>query len=84
MPTIAIIERDVGTPTARSPSPPALLDAFPETDAWFICAGTDCPPSSRGASATAGPRSRRVREQEVELVVGNAFTFGASGEHDLP
>ncbi|MBE7454744.1 MAG: hypothetical protein HS111_39520 [Kofleriaceae bacterium] len=79
MPFIAIIECDVVDADGQIAVAPALLDAFPETDAWFICAGTDCPPSSlvryRRAAVAVG-------EQEVELVVGNAFTFGI--EHDLP
>jgi hypothetical protein len=79
MPFIAIIECDVADSAGQIAVAPAILDAFPETAAWSICAGTDCPPSKliryrRGATL--------VGEREVDLVVGSSFTFGV--EHDLP
>jgi hypothetical protein len=78
-PYIAVIRCDVADAAGEIRIAPSLLDAFPHTDAWFICAGTDCPPSSlrryhRGTTL--------VGELEVELVVASSFTFGI--EHHLP
>lgn len=78
-PFVAIIECDVADSAGRVAIAPAIMNAFPETDAWYICAGTDCPPSKlvryrRGATL--------VGEREVDLVVGSSVTFGI--EHQIP
>ncbi len=78
-PYVAIIECEVADAAGQIAVAPALLDAFPATEAWFICAGTDCPPSSirryrRGVTL--------IGEQEVELVVASSVTFGI--EHARP
>ncbi len=75
----AVIECDVPDAAGQIAVPAAILDAFPATEAWYICAGTDCPPSKltryrRGATL--------VGEREVDLVVGSSFTFGI--EHRRP
>lgn len=79
MPYVAILECDVADAAGQIAIAPALLDAFPATEAWNICAGTDCPPSKlaryrRGAAL--------VGEREVDLVVSSSFTFGL--EHRRP
>jgi hypothetical protein len=69
----AIIECDVADTAGEIAVAPALLDAFPETFAWRICAGSDCPPSwLRRYRRAAAP----VGEREVELRVSSTFTFG--------
>jgi hypothetical protein len=77
-PYLAIIECDVADAAGRIAIAPAIMNAFPETEAWTICAGTDCPPSRlaryrRGATL--------VGEREVDLLVQSQFTFGI--EHHL-
>ncbi|HUQ04620.1 MAG TPA: hypothetical protein VM261_19100 [Kofleriaceae bacterium] len=77
-PYVAIVECDVADAAGRIAIAPAIMNAFPETDAWYICAGTDCPPSRltryrRGATL--------VGEREVDLLVQSTFTFGI--EHHL-
>lgn len=73
MPYDAIIECDVADEAGEVSVAPALLDGFPATEAWVICAGTDCPPSSlRRYRRAAAP----VGAQEVELRVSSSFTFG--------
>lgn len=78
-PFVAIIECDVADSAGQIAIAPAIMNAFPETEAWYICAGTDCPPSRlvryrRGATL--------VGEREVDLIVGSSFTFGI--EHRIP
>jgi hypothetical protein len=75
----AIITCDVADEAGQVAVPAAMLDAFPDTSAWTICAGTDCPPSKleRYRSATAP-----VGDHDVELRVVNSFTFGI--EHPRP
>jgi hypothetical protein len=77
-PYLAIIECDVADSAGRIAIAAAIMNAFPETDAWTICAGTDCPPSRltryrRGAVL--------VGEREVDLLVQSQVTFGV--EHHL-
>lgn len=75
----AIIECDVADDAGVIAVPAAMLDAFPATEAWTICAGSDCPPSNlrryRNALAPVG-------ERDVELRVSSSFTFGI--EHRRP
>lgn len=75
----AIIECDVADDAGVIAVPAAMLDAFPATEAWTICAGSDCPPSRlrryRNALAPVG-------ERDVELRVSSTFTFGI--EHRRP
>lgn len=73
MPFTAIIECDVADAAGEVSVPTALLDAFPDTQAWTICAGTDCPPSNLMRYRRA---AEPVGDQEVELVVASSFTFG--------
>jgi hypothetical protein len=76
----AILECDVADSAGEVALPAAMLDAFPETRVWTICAGSDCPPSTirryRRGTAPIGT------DQEVELVVASQFSFGV--DHDLP
>jgi len=73
MPYVAIIECDVADAAGQLTIARALLDAFPDTRAWSVCAGNDCPPSNltryRRAAVPVGA-------EEVELVVASSFTFG--------
>jgi hypothetical protein len=76
----AILECDVPDSDGEVALPAAMLDAFPETRAWTVCAGSDCPPSTirryrRGTHAIGSDR-------EVELVVASQLSFGV--DHDLP
>ncbi len=77
----AIIECDVPDDAGVIAVPAALLDAFPATEAWTICAGSDCPPSSlrryRNALAPVG-------ERDVELRVSSSFTFGIQHRRPQP
>jgi hypothetical protein len=74
-----IIECEVSDEAGLISVPAALLDGFPATEAWSVCAGSDCPPSNlkryRRAAAAVG-------EREVELRVASSFTFGI--EHRVP
>jgi hypothetical protein len=78
-PYTAIISCDVADSAGEITVPTALLDAFPDTRAWTVCAGSDCPPSrlTRYRRATAP-----VGEQEVELEVASTFAFGV--DHVVP
>ena len=79
LPYTAIIACDVADAAGEITVPTALLDAFPDTRAWTVCAGTDCPPSrlTRYRRATAP-----VGEQEVEVEVASTFAFGV--DHLVP
>lgn len=75
----AIIECDAPDDAGQVTIPAAQVDGFPETAAWEVCAGSDCPRSTirryrRGTTA--------VGDAEVELVVGSQLNFGVI--HDLP
>ncbi len=74
MPFLAIITCDAADADGQIALPAAMLDAFPETDAWQICAGTDCPHSTitryrRGATPVGTDR-------ELALIVGSQVDFG--------
>jgi hypothetical protein len=73
-PYLAIIECDVADGAGQVAIPEAMLDAFPETSAWRICAGTDCPPSTIRRYHRDG--SPIGDDQEVELVVASQVSFG--------
>ena len=79
LPYLGIIECDVADAAGEVTVDAALIDAFPETMAWRICAGTDCPPSTlrRYHRATFA-----VGDQDVELVVATEIAFGV--DHILP
>jgi len=51
----------------------ALVDGFPPTQAWTVCAGHDCPPSTieryrRGVAA--------IGASQAELIVSSRYSFG--------
>lgn len=73
-PFLAILTCDVADAAGQVALPAEMLDAFPATDAWEICAGTDCPRSTiaryrRGAAPVGSDR-------EVELVIASQLSFG--------
>ena len=78
-PYLAIIECDAADAAGAITVPSSMIDAFPETRAWTICAGTDCPPSTlrRYRRATVA-----VGAQDLELVVASELAFGV--DHILP
>ena len=78
-PYLGIIECDSPDAAGEVRVSASLVDEFPETRAWTICAGTDCPPSTlrRYQRATAP-----VGEHDVELVVSSVIAFGV--DHILP
>ncbi|MDQ3365883.1 MAG: hypothetical protein M3680_10690 [Myxococcota bacterium] len=78
-PFLAILECDVADSAGELAIPAAMLDAFPETFASSICAGTDCPPSLLRRYHRA---TQAVGEHAVELVVASELQFGL--EHDRP
>lgn len=72
-PYAAIIDCDVADSAGQVTVPAALIDAFPATSAWTVCAGSDCPPSTlrryhRATTAIAGG--------DAELIVGSQLSFG--------
>jgi hypothetical protein len=72
-PYMAIIECDVPDADGKVVIPWSMIDAFPPTEAWYVCAGSDCPPStllrySRGVAP--------VSDGHVELIVGDQISFG--------
>lgn len=73
LPYLGIIECDAPDHAGQVTIPAAMVDAFPPTQAWEICAGTDCPPSTirryrRGATI--------IGSTEVELVLASEYSFG--------
>lgn len=74
MPYAAILECDVADAAGEVAIPAALLDAFPETLAWTVCAGSDCPPSTLRRYHHA--RVDVGGGDEVVLVVGSQVNFG--------
>ncbi len=79
MPYLGIIECDVADAAGEVTIAAALIDGFPETQAWTFCAGSDCPPSSiRRYHRATTP----VGDRDVELTVASEVTFGV--EHVLP
>lgn len=71
-PSFAIIECDAPASAGELSIPRAMIEAFPATEHWQGCAGSDCPPSHallyrRGAA--------EVSEGEVELLVGSEVLF---------
>jgi hypothetical protein len=75
----AIIRCDVADAAGEVTIDAALVDAFPATEAWKICAGHDCPPSS----LTRYHEDRRaVADGDVVLRVGARLEFGVI--HTLP
>lgn len=73
-PYLAIIECDADDDAGQLTIASALVDAFPETRAWRVCAGSDCPPSTlrryRRAESPVGA------DQAVELMVASQISFG--------
>lgn len=74
MPFLAVLSCDVADAAGEVALPAAMLDAFPETDNWMVCAGTDCPRSTiaryhRGAAPVGA-------DHEIELRVANQLSFG--------
>ncbi|HVV86857.1 MAG TPA: hypothetical protein VHE35_27655 [Kofleriaceae bacterium] len=78
-PYLAILECDVADADGQVTVDASLIDAFPDTRAWNICAGSDCPPSTlrRYHRATAP-----LGDQDVELLVSSIVSFGV--DHILP
>lgn len=73
MPYLGIIECDSADAAGEVTIAAALVDGFPATQAWTVCAGTDCPMSTirryhRGATDLGAA--------EAELIVGSQFNFG--------
>jgi hypothetical protein len=78
-PYLGIIECDVEDSAGEVTIAHELHDAWPETQAWTVCAGTDCPPSViRRYRRDAIP----MGEQEIELQVANQLYFGV--DHVFP
>lgn len=79
-PYLGIIECEADDAAGQLTVPAALVDAFPETRAWTVCAGSDCPPSRlrrfRASTAPIGV------DQAIELAVASEQTFGV--DHILP
>ncbi len=72
-PYAAIIDCDVADAAGQITIAAALIDAFPPTSAWTVCAGSDCPPSTlrryhRSAVAIPGG--------DAELIVASQVAFG--------
>jgi hypothetical protein len=80
MPYLAIIRCDVPDAAGEVVVPHALIDAFPETQAWEVCAGTDCPPSllTRYHAASFALDDDR----EIDFIVQSQYAFGV--DHVLP
>ncbi|MBL8623461.1 MAG: hypothetical protein JNK64_19270 [Myxococcales bacterium] len=72
-PYAAIIECDVADAAGQITIAAALIDGFPPTSAWTVCAGSDCPPSTlrRYHRATAA-----IPGGDAELIVGSQLSFG--------
>ncbi|MBK9036729.1 MAG: hypothetical protein IPL61_36680 [Myxococcales bacterium] len=72
-PYAAIIECDVADSAGEITIAAALVDAFPPTNAWTVCAGSDCPPSTlrRYHQAVVA-----IPGGDAELTVGSQLTFG--------
>ena len=75
-----IIECDAPDSAGEIAVPAAILDAFPDSEAWAICAGTDCPRSKI-------ERYRRAThpvdaEHDLELLVTSRVWFGL--DHERP
>ena len=78
-PFLGIIECDVADAAGEITIDQSLMDAFPETQAWRICAGTDCPPSTlRRYHRATFP----VGDRDIELIVASEIAFGV--DHILP
>ncbi len=75
MPYLGIITCEADDDAGELLVPEAMLDAFPATEAWSICAGTDCPQSTI-------TRYRRdavpVDDAEIVLEVGSTYAFGVN------
>ena len=77
-PYFGIIDCDVPDADGQITVAAALVDGFPETGPWQVCAGSDCPPSTltryhrATATTTAGT---------AELIVGSQLSFGV--DHSL-
>jgi hypothetical protein len=72
-PYLGIIECDSADSAGQVTIAAALVDGFPETQAWEACAGSDCPPSTirryrRGVTA--------IGDADAELIVASQFSFG--------
>jgi len=74
-PYLAIIECDVADTAGQVTVPAAMVDAFPETMAWSVCAGSDCPPSTL-TRYTLGAAT--VPDGHVDLIVGDQLSFGVN------
>lgn len=78
-PYFGIIECDVADAAGQVTIPAAMIEAFPETEAWNVCVGSDCPLSH----ATRYHRARAaVDGGAVELIVGSRVLFGVA--HPAP
>lgn len=78
-PYLGILECDVADAAGSITVPAALIDQFPETQAWRICAGTDCPPSTLRRYHRA---TTPLEDFDLELVVATELAFGV--DHILP
>ena len=78
-PYLGIIECDVADAAGEVTVAASLIDGFPETQAWRICAGTDCPPSTLRRYRRA---TFPVDERDIELIVASEIAFGV--DHILP
>ncbi len=78
-PYLGIIDCDVDDAAGEVTVAAALIDGFPVTRAWTVCAGSDCPPSTlrRYHRATVA-----LGDRDIELVVGSEVAFGV--DHLLP
>jgi hypothetical protein len=73
-PYLGIITCEAADAAGQLTIPAALIDQFPETRAWTVCAGTDCPPSSiERFRATFLPVGDG---RAIELKVSNLYYFG--------
>ncbi len=78
-PYLGIIECEADDAAGEITIAAALIDGFPETRAWTVCAGSDCPPSTirRYHRATIA-----VGDHDVALEVASEVAFGV--DHFLP
>ena len=78
-PYAAILVCDAADADGSLVIPRAMIEAFPATQAWEFCAGSDCPPSS----VLRYGRDTVTRDGgQIELLVGSERLFGV--EHPAP
>ena len=82
-PFAAIIACDVADAAGEVTVAAVLIDAFPATEAWQVCAGHDCPPSSltRYHEDTSGGA---LPDGEVRLLAGARLDFGVIHAAPIP